>query len=154
MRATQEPVTLSLIRKALLIILALGIAGILLELLLLEHTDGKLQLAPVVLLVTGLLVVSGHAVTPANTALLRTLQATMALYMLSGATGVFFHYRGNAEFEVERNAAIAGFHLFREAMMGATPALAPGAMVQLGLIGLAYTLRHPALSRLETRSGE
>jgi len=28
--------------------------------------------------------------------------------------------------------------LFREAMMGATPALAPGAMIQIGLIGLLY----------------
>ena len=28
---------------------------------------------------------------------------------------------------------------------GATPTLAPGAMVELGLLGLAYTYRHPAL---------
>lgn len=150
MRATEEPVTLSVVRKALLIILVLGIAGVLLELLLLEHTDGKLQLLPVGLLVAGLLVVSGHVVIPANGALLRALQAAMALFVVSGAAGVFFHYRGNAEFEVERNVAIAGFDLFRESMMGATPALAPGAMVQLGLIGLAYTFRHPALSRQET----
>jgi hypothetical protein len=40
---------------------------------------------------------------------------------------------------------LAGWELFKEAMTGATPALAPGAMVQLGLIGLAWSYRHPAL---------
>ena len=37
-----------------------------------------------------------------------------------------------------------------ERLTGATPALAPGAMVQLGLIGLAYTFRHPALRSAAT----
>jgi hypothetical protein len=41
----------------------------------------------------------------------------------------------------------SGFELFREAMMGATPALAPGSMIQIALIGLAYSYRHPRLSR-------
>jgi hypothetical protein len=40
---------------------------------------------------------------------------------------------------------VTGWPLFWEAIRGATPALAPGAMVQLGLIGLAFTIRHPAL---------
>jgi hypothetical protein len=43
------------------------------------------------------------------------------------------------------NPALAGFELVRESLSGATPALAPGTMIQLGLIGLAYTYRHPRL---------
>jgi hypothetical protein len=35
--------------------------------------------------------------------------------------------------------------LLWKVMSGAAPALAPGAMVQLGLLGLIYTFRHPAL---------
>jgi hypothetical protein len=31
--------------------------------------------------------------------------------------------------------------------MGATPLLAPGIMLQLGLVGLLFTFRHPALAR-------
>jgi hypothetical protein len=40
-----------------------------------------------------------------------------------------------------------GMDLFSKVMTGAAPALAPGAMVQLGLLGLIYTFRHPALEQ-------
>jgi hypothetical protein len=36
--------------------------------------------------------------------------------------------------------ALTGVALFREAMMGATPALAPGSMSMFGLLGLLYLL--------------
>ena len=39
-----------------------------------------------------------------------------------------------------------GLELVWEALKGATPALAPGAMAQLGLVGLAFAYRHPLLS--------
>jgi hypothetical protein len=58
-----------------------------------------------------------------------------------------WHYQGNMEFELETYPSISGLALFKEAMMGATPALAPGTMIELGLIGLAYTYRHPLLVR-------
>jgi hypothetical protein len=38
-----------------------------------------------------------------------------------------------------------GLKLFKAAITGATPALAPGSLIQMGLLGLAYTFRHPAL---------
>lgn len=52
--------------------------------------------------------------------------------------------QGNVEFELEMYPDLSGWKLFRDSMMGATPALAPGAMVQIGLVGLAWTFRHPA----------
>ncbi|HVF41112.1 MAG TPA: hypothetical protein VM939_14515 [Gemmatimonadaceae bacterium] len=141
--SAEESSVVQIIRKALLVILAIGLGGTLMELLLLEHTDGFWQIVPVVLLGLGLLALGAHVALRRSVGILRSFQAMMTSYVLSGLTGVFLHYSGNVEFEVERDSALAGFDLFREAMMGATPALAPGAMVQLGLIGLAYTLRHP-----------
>jgi hypothetical protein len=44
------------------------------------------------------------------------------------------------------DAALSGLALYQKAILAKSPpALAPGAMIQLGLIGLAYTFRHPAL---------
>ncbi len=139
-----ESTTLSAIRTILLAILLLGILGILAELFLLEHTEGFWQQMPLYLLVAGLGALLWHAA-DRRARSVRVVQGTMLLFVASGALGSLLHYKGNVEFELEMNAASRGFDLFREAMMGATPALAPGAMIQLGLLGLAYTFRHPAL---------
>ena len=71
----------------------------------------------------------------------------MVLCVAAGVVGVFLHYRGNVEFELEREPLRADCVCFWEAIRGATPALAPGAMAQLGLLGLVYSYRHPALRR-------
>jgi hypothetical protein len=61
--------------------------------------------------------------------------------------GVGLHYTGNAEFEVEMYPSLSGLALVGGALTGATPVLAPGSMTLLGLVGLAYTYRHPRLYR-------
>jgi hypothetical protein len=71
----------------------------------------------------------------------------MGLYVAAGVLGVYLHLRGNFEFERERDPSLGGSALLWEAMRGATPALAPGALAQLGLVGLAFAFRHPALRR-------
>ncbi len=76
---------------------------------------------------------------------MRVFQGTMALFVVSGFVGLLLHYQGNAEFELEMYPTLKGLELFWEAIKGATPALAPGTMIQLGLLGWAYTYRHPAL---------
>lgn len=148
----QESATLALVRKILFAVLAVGLAGTLTELLLLEHTDGVWQMVPVGLLGGALVALGAHAINGDSRSLVRALQGAMVLLLASGVAGVILHYKGNVEFELERQAGLAGVTLFREAMMGATPALAPGAMIQLGLIGLAYTVRHPVL-RVGGRAG-
>ena len=137
--------TLSLLRTLLLATLALGLVGTGAELLLLEHFEDPWQLVPLVLLGLGIVIVLWHVFHRGRTSL-RALQGLMLLFLIAGAVGVFLHYRGNVEFELERTPGAAGWTLFTESMMGATPALAPGAMVQLALIGLAYAFRHPALA--------
>jgi hypothetical protein len=49
---------------------------------------------------------------------------------------------------LETNPALAGWELVREAIFSGTtpPVLAPGMMIQLGLIGLAYGYCRPSSS--------
>lgn len=131
-------------RRILLALVLIGILGLLAELLLLGHFDGALQWIPLVLLAAALATTVLVAVQPSRGAI-RAFQTVMALCVVGGAVGVFLHYRGNVEFELERDPSLRGLALFWEAIRGATPALAPGALAQLGLLGLAATYRHPAL---------
>jgi hypothetical protein len=74
----------------------------------------------------------------------RALQATMVLFIVTGGIGVGLHYDGNVEFELELSPEASGFDLIARTMTGATPVLAPGTMMLLGLVGLALVHRHPA----------
>ena len=141
-----ESTALRTVRRILLAGLWLGITGTAVELLLLEHYEEWRQMIPLGLLAAGLLALVWHAV-HRSAAPLRALQVLMLMFVIAGATGLVLHYRGNAEFELEMDPSKAGWELFRESMMGATPALAPGTMIQLALIGLAYSYRHPLLRR-------
>ncbi len=136
--------TIETFRSLLLAVLAFGMAGTEIELLLLEHTDGYWQLTPVVVFGVGLAAIIWWLIARGRTSL-RVLQGVMALFVASGIAGIILHYNGNVEFELEMMPGVRGFDLFGKAMMGATPALAPGAMIQLGLMGLLYTFRHPVL---------
>lgn len=133
-----------LLRRALLALVAFGAAGLLLELLLLEHWESAWQFVPLALLAFVLAASVVALLRPGRT-VLRALGALLALCLVSGAVGVLLHYQGNVEFELEREGALTGWALFSEALRGATPALAPGAMAQLGLVGLVALWRHPAL---------
>jgi hypothetical protein len=71
----------------------------------------------------------------------------MVLFIVSGLAGFVLHYQGNREFQLEVNPSLDGLELFLKVIRAkAPPALAPGAMIHLGLLGLAYTYRHPALA--------
>ena len=132
------------LRRLLLALVVAGAGGLALELLLLEHYDSPWQWAPLALLALVLLVGGAAALRPGRR-LLRTFQGLMTLCAAAGVLGVYLHYRGNVEFERESDPTRSGLVLFWEAIRGATPALAPGALAQLGLLGLAVTFRHPAL---------
>jgi hypothetical protein len=138
------------LRRILLALVALGAAGLFAELGLLEHFESAAQWIPLALLVVVLGVTAAvHGRRGAGT--VRAFRAVMALCVVTGAVGVYLHYRGNVEFEIERDGSLRGLRLFWEAVRGATPALAPGAMSQLGLLGLAYAYRHPALHAPRSR---
>ncbi len=144
-RKYEEVRTVSLIRVMLLTIFITGSVGSGAELLLLNHVESVRQWIPLLLILLSFVVLGWHLVgrTPAST---RAIQGAMIAFIAAGLAGFYFHYQGSAEFKLESNPSLAGWGLFWEAIRSkAPPALAPGVMIQLGLIGLAYTYRHPAL---------
>lgn len=134
------------IRRFLLWIVLAGIVGLGVELVLLEHFDETLQWIPLVLLVAGLAAAVALALR-ASRATVRALQAVSVLYIAAGTLGFWLHFDGNMEFEREDDPSAPTAVLVRRAIFGATPLLAPGALAQLGLIGLCIGYRHPALRR-------
>jgi hypothetical protein len=134
------------LRRALLVILLIGIVGMVAELLMLKHTEGFWQLAPVGLLVAALPILVWLRVSRSIPSL-RVLQLLMGIYLVSGVAGVLLHYQGNSVYEMEAMPGVGGWDLFLRAVLGASPTLAPGTMILLGLIGLAYTFRYPAIRR-------
>lgn len=133
------------IRRILLVTLVLGLVGTGIELLLLEHFEQWRQMIPLGLIACALLVLAWHGVQRRPWPV-RALQVLMIIFAIAGVTGLTLHYKGNVEFELEMYPTRSGLALFRKAMMGATPALAPGSMLQIALIGLAYSYRHPHLT--------
>ena len=139
-------------RWMILGVFVLGVLGTGGELLFLGHTVGVNQLIPVVLLVMSVLVLAWHGL-ERKSASLRTFQITMVLLVAAGVLGTGLHYSANEKFELEGDPNIKGTALFSKVLTGAAPALAPGAMIQLGLLGLIYTFRHPALGQVIKEEG-
>ena len=142
---SNDPEPLRTVRLVLLVTLLLGLSGTLVELLLLGHTEDPLQWIPVVLLAAALANSIAAAISQRRISLL-SFRGLMVLFALSGLAGVLLHLRGNIAFQLELNPDLTGWELFRKAITKGAPALAPGAMLQLGLVGLAWTYRHPAFS--------
>jgi hypothetical protein len=134
------------LRLLLLAVLGFGMTGMIVELLLLGHTEETQQWVPLVTLGFGLTAGIALAARP-SPATVKTFRVVMMLFVVASLAGLYFHYSGNAEFELEMYPSMHGMELFRESMTGATPALAPGMLAQLGLLGLAITWKHPALRR-------
>jgi hypothetical protein len=138
---------LQTLRRLLLAILALVLLGTAADLLLLEHYDGGLQLPPLIMIALALIVVIWVAVKGSAMAL-TIMRIVMVLFIATGMLGIVLHYHGNWEFQHEIDPTAHGWDLFMKIMKAkAPPALAPAAMIQMGLLGLLYTYRHPALDR-------
>ena len=135
------------LRRLLLALLAFGLIGISVELVLLEHYEDPSMFVPFAAIAVSLAAVALHAT--ANTAATaRVLQAAMAALIVSGLAGVALHYQGSLEFQLDMDPEISRWDVFWKVMhMKAPPTLAPGIMVQLGLLGLVSTYRHPAFDR-------
>jgi len=103
-----------------------------------------------VFLVAAVPVLIWHARSP-GVASVRTLQGLMLAFIGLGVIGVGLHYDGNVEFERELNPSERGWTFIRKTVAGATPVLAPGSMVLLGLVGLAHAYRHPSADGGQSR---
>lgn len=138
------------LRRGLLLIFVLGAVGLGTELLLLGHFEEWRQQVPLVLLALGLVLVAIRLFYR-GAIILRLFRLTMLAFVLGGMVGLWFHVSANMEFELEMYPTLTGLELLSKALGGAMPALAPGALVQLGLIGFLYTYQHPALDREQTK---
>jgi hypothetical protein len=133
------------LRQLLVALVLFGIVGLEVELALLRHADSFSQWLPHICLLVGLIVTTVVYFRPTR-AILRIFQVLMVVYLVIGALGVYLHFRGNVEFATERDPSLSGLKLVWKALRGATPALAPGALAQLGLLGLLFTYKHPTLT--------
>lgn len=132
------------VRRTLLGLFVFGSLGTGTELLLLEHTEKRWQPVPLVLLALGLVLLAAQLLASSRV-FARLFQGAMLLFLAGGVAGTLLHFRGNVEFEQEMHPDGTRWELFRGAIQGATPALAPGTMILLGVIGLLYAYRHPVL---------
>ena len=122
----------------------IGAAGLTVELALLEHYASVWQTVPLVVLIFGLGAAIQVARRPGRGSI-RFFRIVMVALVITGAIGVFLHSDENVSFERELSPEARGLDLIWMALRGATPILAPGAFVQLGLLGLILVYDHPAL---------
>jgi len=135
------------LRRYLLALLAFGLVGTGTELLLMGHYEDPWQLVPLGLVAVALVVIAAHAM-GGSARSVHVLRAVMGLLMLGAAAGIVLHYRGNLEFQIDMDPTASQWELFKKVVRAkAPPALAPGVLAQMGLLGLIYTYRHPALRR-------
>jgi len=129
---------LSIISTVILVVLTLGMVGLLAELLLIAHYEDATQWVPLVLLAAGLVALAIDRVLARGwTQLL--VQLTMVLVVAAGALGIYFHFHGSREFQLEMDPQMRGTTLVWHVMRAKSPpTLAPGSMVQLGILGLGY----------------
>ena len=130
--------SVGMLRIWILGVLVLGLLGTVVELVLLSHYEQPVQLVPVVLIVLALIVLVWH-VMGRGAASLRVLMGLMILFVLAGFAGFVAHFHGSAEFQLDLEPSLSTWELLEKVMRAkAPPLLAPGMMMQLGLLGLAY----------------
>jgi hypothetical protein len=135
-KGSADPV--GMLRLWILGVLVLGLLGTVVELVLLSHYEQAVQLVPVVLIVLALIVLAWHVMGHSASSL-RVLMVLMVLFVLAGFAGFVAHFHGSAEFQLDLEPSLSTWELLEKVMRAkAPPLLAPGMMMQLGLLGLAY----------------
>lgn len=109
------------------------------ELYLLDHYEDIQQLIPLICIGVALLVLVALIKRPTER-IKRLFKLVLGLTALSGLYGTYLHLKANYEFELEMTPTAAGWDLFVESLSGALPALAPGSMIALALIGYSYLI--------------
>ena len=132
-------------RRLLLLLLTVAMIGTAVDLMLLDHHEDFWQVVPLGLMALGVVSVVVAAMRGGAGAV-AVMRVTMALFICAGFVGIGLHYAGNTEFQREMDPSLDGWSLFMKSITSkAPPALAPAAMIQMGLLGLLYTYKHPAL---------
>ena len=131
------------LRRLLLWLLLFGLGGVTTELILLGHYDGTRMLVPFLAIAVAAAGATTRLARPSPRSV-RWLRASMVPMMAAGATGAYLHYLGGVEFQADMDPTLSRWQLFWKVLhMQAPPMLAPGVLVQFGLLGLVSTYRDP-----------
>jgi len=137
-------------RRWVLGVLVLGLVGTVTELILLEHYEQPLQFVPLVLVALAFIAI-GWYLRQRDLTSLRALQILMGLFVFAGFLGMAAHFRGSAEYQLELDPEMGTWDLLLKIMHAkAPPLLAPGMMMQMGLLGLAYAYTDARYRRSES----
>jgi hypothetical protein len=130
---------LLVIRRIILGVLLLGMTGLLAELLLLAHYEDARQRIPLVLLAAGLAaILADLSLSRPSTRLV--IQLVMIVFIAVGLLGVYLHFQGSKEFQLEMDPSMGGTDLIWHVLQAKSPpTLSPGTLVQMGILGLGYT---------------
>jgi hypothetical protein len=132
--------TLDSIRRLLLILLSFGLIGTSAELTLMAHYEDWWQVIPLIVMGMALLTLVWFGFTHSRAATI-AFRICLILLITAGLTGAILHYRANMEFQLEMDPTMGGMALLMKVLHAkAPPALAPGNMALLGLMGLISTL--------------
>jgi hypothetical protein len=132
--------TLARLRRFLLAFSVLLLGGALVELFLVEHTDGAVQLVPFVLCGLGALAALAALFRPRRATLL-ALRVSMAVVFCGSLFGVYQHVSRNFAFQKEVNPNASAGETARAALGGENPLLAPGILAAAAVLALAATYR-------------
>jgi hypothetical protein len=126
------------IRRVILGVLFLGMTGVLAELLLQAHYEDFAQWIPLVIVGAGLAAMVLQLVHPRQWTV-TLVGLLMSLLVLTGFAGVYLHYKGSSEFQLEMDPGIGGARLLWQVLRSKSPpTLAPGTLVSMGILGLGY----------------
>lgn len=141
-----DAVIVTRLRRFLLGLSAFICVGTLVELFLTEHWQETAQLIPFVLSVAGLVALAGMMVFPHPNAIM-ALRVVMAGLIAGSLLGMTLHLYNNFAFELDIRPNAAMGEVTLDALTGVNPLLAPGILAIAGLLALAATYHHPALTR-------
>ncbi|MFT6136572.1 MAG: hypothetical protein ACJAZM_003077 [Cyclobacteriaceae bacterium] len=116
-------------------LLLINVIGVAAELYLIDHIESVQQWIPMVVLfavLTSTVLINLNRSRAAQQVFLISMGAAVC----SGIVGIYFHLIGNLEFVMELYPSATKEVLFLKTVKGATPVLAPGAMVGIGLLGI------------------
>ena len=137
----------SRLRRFLLLLSAFVCFGTIVELLLVGHTESRMQIVPIIAAAVGGLS-SGLAVRREllqyGGRLLNAHRGSMSGLIAISALGVYQHLRANYLFEREIKPASSITDAFVEALVGASPLIASGVLALAGLCGLMATVGYPS----------
>jgi hypothetical protein len=136
----------STLRRLLMALLLLGLFGTTTELLLLKHYERPWMFAPFAVIAIAAAGAIGRLARP-SAASVRWLRLSMLPLLAAGVGGACLHYLGGLAFQADMDPTLPRWQLFWKVLrMQAPPMLAPGVLIQLGLLGLASTYRDPLVA--------